>query len=57
MPEILNLLVPLLLGSINRENLPKGVRKREALTVVNIKKKKTVPKGWYCKLGLMLRQS
>jgi hypothetical protein len=33
MPEILNLLTPLLLGSINRENLPKRVKKKgEALT-------------------------
>jgi hypothetical protein len=33
MPEILNLLAPLLLGSINRENLPKRVRKGATLTV------------------------
>jgi hypothetical protein len=50
MPEILNLLAPLLLGSINRESLPKRVRKRATLTVL-IKKQKTVPKGWCSKLG------
>jgi hypothetical protein len=38
MPKILNLLAPLLLGSINRENLPKGIRKRAILTVDNKKK-------------------
>jgi hypothetical protein len=43
MPKILNLLAPLLLGSKNRENLPKRVRKKEAtLTVAG---KKTVSKG------------
>jgi hypothetical protein len=59
MPETLNLLAPLLLGSINRENLPKRVRKRATLAVANIKKNnnKTVPKGWCSKLGLLLRQS
>jgi hypothetical protein len=58
MPEILNLLALLLLGSINRENLPKRVRKRTTLTVAGKKKKKkTVPKGWCSKLGLILRQS
>jgi hypothetical protein len=35
MPEIPNLLALLLLGSINRENLPKRVRKRTTLTVVS----------------------
>jgi hypothetical protein len=34
MPEILNLLAPLLLGIINRENLPKRVRKKEATLTV-----------------------
>jgi hypothetical protein len=29
MPEILNLLAPLLLGGINRENLSKRVRKKK----------------------------
>jgi hypothetical protein len=29
MPEILNLLAPLLLGSINKENLPKRVKKKK----------------------------
>jgi hypothetical protein len=62
MPEILNLLTSLLLGSINRENLPKSVRKRATLTIACKKKKKekekeTVPKGWFSKLGLLLRQS
>jgi hypothetical protein len=38
MPEILNLLAPLLLGSINRENLPKRVGKGAALTVAGKKK-------------------
>jgi hypothetical protein len=58
MPEILNLLAPLFLGSINRENLHKRVRKRATLTVTGKKKtKKTVPKGWCSKLGLILRQS
>jgi hypothetical protein len=50
MPKILNLLVPLLLRSINRENLPKRVKiKGATLTVAG---KKTVPKGWCSKLGL-----
>jgi hypothetical protein len=53
-PEILNLLAPLLLGSINRENLTKRVRRRTTLTVAN-KKKKTGPKGWCSKLGPLLR--
>jgi hypothetical protein len=58
MPEILNLMVPLLLGSINRENLPKRVKRKGAtLTVAGKKKKTTVPKGWCSKLGLLLRQS
>jgi hypothetical protein len=61
MPEILNLLTPLLLGSINRENLPKRVKKRAILTVASKKTKqnktKPVPKGWCSKLGLSLRQS
>jgi hypothetical protein len=36
MPEILNLLASLLLRSINRENLPKKVkRKRATLTVAD----------------------
>jgi hypothetical protein len=42
MPEILNLLSPLLLGSINRENLPKRVRgkkKKRSNFVANKKKK------------------
>jgi hypothetical protein len=39
MPKILNLLIPLLLRSINRENLPKRVRKRETLTAAGKKKK------------------
>jgi hypothetical protein len=42
MPEILNLLAPLLLGSINRENLPKRVKKKKkgvTLTVADKKKK------------------
>jgi hypothetical protein len=55
MPEILNLLAPFLLGSINRENLPKRVRKRAILTVAS--EEKTVTKGWCSKLGLLLRQS
>jgi hypothetical protein len=38
MSEILNLLAPLPLGSINRENLPKRVRKRATLTVAGKKK-------------------
>jgi hypothetical protein len=38
MPEILNLLAPLLLVNINRENLPKRGRKRAILTVA-IKRK------------------
>jgi hypothetical protein len=41
MPETLNLLAPLLLGNINRENLPKRVRKKATLTVVNKKKKRS----------------
>jgi hypothetical protein len=58
MPEILNLLSPLLLGSINRENLPKKIKRKGAtLTVAGKKKKKTVPKGRCSKLGLILRQS
>jgi hypothetical protein len=40
MPEILNLLAPLRLGGINRENLPKRVRNRATLTVASKKKKK-----------------
>jgi hypothetical protein len=57
MPKILNLLAPLLLDSINRENLPKRVGKGATLTVAGKKKKKkTIPKGWYSKLGLLLRQ-
>jgi hypothetical protein len=42
MSEILNLLAPLLVGSINGENLPKRVRKRATLTVAG--KNKTVQK-------------
>jgi hypothetical protein len=38
MPEILNLLVPLLLGSINREDLRKKVGKGTTLTVAGKKK-------------------
>jgi hypothetical protein len=57
MPEILNLLAPLLLGSINKENLPKRMRKKGVTMTVAGKKKKTVPKGWCSKLGLLLRQS
>jgi hypothetical protein len=37
MPEILNLLTPLLLGSINRENLPKRVGKGATLAVAGKK--------------------
>jgi hypothetical protein len=44
MPEILNLLAPLLLGNINRQNLPKRVRPKTRATLLLIKKKKTVPK-------------
>jgi hypothetical protein len=45
MPEILNLLTPLLLGSINRENLPKTVQRKGAtLTVAGKKKKKLFQK-------------
>jgi hypothetical protein len=54
MPEILNLLTPLLLGSINRENLPKRVRekKKEQLWLLLIKKKNVQKVGivglvWY----------
>jgi hypothetical protein len=65
MSKILNLLAPLLLGSINRENLCKRVRKKEATSTVagkkknnnKINKQKTVPKGWCSELGLLLRQS
>jgi hypothetical protein len=62
MPEVLNLLAPLLLGYINRENLPKRVRKKKEqlwlfLVKQNKTKQKTVPKGWLSKLGLLLRQS
>jgi hypothetical protein len=56
MPEMLNLLAPLLLGSINGENLPKRVRKKEA-TLIVAGKKQIAPKGWCCKPGLLLRQS
>jgi predicted Na+-dependent transporter len=38
MPEILNLLAPLILGSISRENLPKWVRKKGATLTVAGKK-------------------
>jgi hypothetical protein len=38
MPEILNLLAPLLLGNTNRENLPKRVRKKGATLTVASKK-------------------
>jgi hypothetical protein len=37
MPKILNLLAPLLLGSINRESLPKRVGKGATLTVTGKK--------------------
>jgi hypothetical protein len=37
MPEILNLLAPLLLESINRENLPKRVRKKGTILTVAVK--------------------
>jgi hypothetical protein len=37
MPEILNLLAPLLLGSINRENLPNRVGKGAILIVAGKK--------------------
>jgi hypothetical protein len=40
MPETLNSRAPLLLQSINQENLPKRVRKRVSLTVAGKKKKK-----------------
>jgi hypothetical protein len=61
MSEILNLLAPLLLGSINREYLPKRVKRKGAtLTVAGKNKqtnKQTAPKCWCSKLGLLLRQS
>jgi hypothetical protein len=56
MPEILNLLASLFPGSTNRETLPKRMEKKTTLTVAG-KKKKTVPKGWCSKLGLLLKQS
>jgi hypothetical protein len=34
MPEILNLVAPLLLGSINRENLPKSAKRKGATLTV-----------------------
>jgi hypothetical protein len=41
MPEILNFLALLLLGSINRENLPKRIKRKGAtLTVAGKKRKK-----------------
>jgi hypothetical protein len=50
MPEILNLLAPLLLGSINRENVPKRVGK--GITVAGkIKKKKNKAKKLFQKFG------
>jgi hypothetical protein len=55
MPEILNLLAPLLLGSINREKLPKRAKRKGATLTVAGLKKKTVPKGWCSKIGLLLR--
>jgi hypothetical protein len=39
MQEILNLLAPLLLGSINKENLPKRVKRKGATLTVAGKKK------------------
>jgi hypothetical protein len=51
MPEILNLLTSLLLGSINRENLPKSVRKRATLTIACKKKKKKKKKKQFQKVG------
>jgi hypothetical protein len=42
MLKILNLLAPLLLGSINRENLPKRVKRKEATLTIAGKKKKKV---------------
>jgi Na+/H+ antiporter NhaB len=41
MPEILNLLAPLLLGSKNRENLPKRVKKKRSNFDCAGKKNKT----------------
>jgi hypothetical protein len=38
MPKILNLLAPLLLGNINRENLPKRVKRKGATLTVTDKK-------------------
>jgi hypothetical protein len=56
MPDILNLLAPLLLGSLNRGNLPTRVRKSNFVASKRKKKQKTVPKCWCSKLGLLLRQ-
>jgi hypothetical protein len=56
MPEILNLLAPLLLESINRENVLKRVEKK-FLKEQLCAGKKTVLKGWCSKLGQLLRQS
>jgi hypothetical protein len=39
MPEILNFLAPLLLGNINRENLPKRLKRKGATLTVASKKK------------------
>jgi hypothetical protein len=44
MTQILNLLAPLLLWSINRENLTTRVKKKKA-TLTTASKKKTVPKA------------
>jgi hypothetical protein len=60
MPEILNLLallLPAYFWSINRENLPKRVKRKRATLTVAGKKKKNVTKGCCSKLGLLLRQS
>jgi hypothetical protein len=38
MPEMLNLLAPLLPGSINGENLPKRMKKKKGATLLLVKK-------------------
>jgi hypothetical protein len=44
MPEILNFLVPLLLGSINGENLPKRVEKKKKGATLTVAGKKNCSK-------------